>query len=271
MKSQAGPQFAGCTESVLGKEMDIEQAKLYVQIVGLVGTFSAAALALRTFLRGEQWKRAEFLAKEMKEFLSDKRVQNALLLIDWGTRTIPLLDDSADNHGRVLVSRELQTHALLPHTLVGDASSDLEQSGPTQASTQRFTIIEAAIRDCYDAFLDGLERLSSYTQTGLVDLEQLRPYLQYWIDDIHCPAACDEEDAAWTAVLLTYIAYYRFSRVQWLFRAFDRSIDVSDPPYRGFLEKMRDQQLAKKLAAEVGARYTWPQHEAKARTTGTGR
>lgn len=69
MKSRPGPQFAGGTESVLGKEMDIEQAKLYVQIVGLVGTFSAAALALRTFLRGEQWKRAEFLAKEMKEFL----------------------------------------------------------------------------------------------------------------------------------------------------------------------------------------------------------
>ena len=95
------------------------------------------------------WKRAEFLAKEMKEFFDNARVQNAPLLIDWGTRWIRLLDDSESNRGNVVVTRQFQ----------------------------RYTPAEAAIRDCYDAFLDGLERFSSYVQTGLINVRQLRPYL----------------------------------------------------------------------------------------------
>ena len=58
--------------------------------------------------------RAEFLAREMKEFFDSPRVQNALLLIDWSSRRIRLLDDGADDHGKVKVTRQLQVRALLP-------------------------------------------------------------------------------------------------------------------------------------------------------------
>jgi hypothetical protein len=233
----------------------VEIAKLIVSTLALAGTFLAAGIALRSFLRGEHWKRAEFLAREMKEFFDGSRVQNALLLIDWGTRRIQLLDDNADDHGRVKVTRQLQVRALLPHTLLSGAVSDPEQVGDADSSMRRYTPAEAAIRDCYDAFLDGLERFSSYTQTGLISVKQLRPYLQYWIDDVHTQAT-DEEDAAWSAALLTYIAFYRFHGVQWLFRAFDRSIDPSGSTFVGFLTTMRDQQLAERLAAAAGAKYT---------------
>jgi len=40
-----------------------------------------------------------------------------------------------------------------------------------------------------------------------------------------------------------------------LFRAFDRSIDPSAPAFRGFLEKMKDQELARRLAAAAGTHY----------------
>ena len=52
----------------------IEIAKLVVSIIGLGGTLVAATLALRTFQRNEAWKRAEFLAREMKEFFANERV-----------------------------------------------------------------------------------------------------------------------------------------------------------------------------------------------------
>src|SRR6185436_3142723 len=98
----------------------IELAKLFVSIVGLVGTIGAAVLAIRTFRRNETWKRAEFLAREMKEFFDNDRVSNALLLIDWGSRRIRLLDENADDHGWVHVTRSVQVRALLPHTLVNE-------------------------------------------------------------------------------------------------------------------------------------------------------
>jgi hypothetical protein len=143
------------------------------------------------------------------------------------------------------------SQALLPHTLVGDLGSDIEATTSTQ---QRFTVAQVAIRDCYDAFLDGLERFSSYVVTGLIDRADLAPYLSYWIEDIHA-ATNDPEDAAWCATLLTYIAFYRFTGVQSLFAAFDRAIDPASAAYQGFLKQMSDQALARRLASAVDIEY----------------
>jgi len=202
----------------LGRVVDpasfrIEIAKLVIAVAGFGGTLFAARLALRTFHRTEQWKKTEFLAKEMKEFLDDPRIQNAFTMIDWGSREIKLLDEGAEDKGKVFVTRLTQVHALLPHTFF-NAGSDVEGSSDS-ATGISYTPAEAAIRDCYDALLDGLERFSNYVQTGLIEIDSLRPYLQYWIDDIHSPAK-DEEDAAWSAALATFVAFYRFDGVRWL-------------------------------------------------------
>jgi hypothetical protein len=230
----------------------IEIAKLVVSVVGLGGTLGAAILALRTFQRNEAWKRAEFLAREMKEFLANERVQKALLLIDWGSRRIRLLDGPSPDHGWVRVTRSLQVRALLPHTLLNaKLGSDVEtdQTSPGQIM-RRYSPEEAAIRDCYDAFLDGLERFASYVKTGLIDVGELRPYLAYWIDDIHAPTK-DADDAAWCAALLTYIEFYRFQGVQWLFYAFHRDIAPDSESFRSFVARMADRTLAAKFIETV--------------------
>jgi hypothetical protein len=244
----------------------LETAKLVVSVVALIGTAIAAVIAIKSFRRTEQWKRAEFLASEMKEFFANPKVANAFLLIDWGSRRIPLLPQSATNQGMVGVTRALQVSALLPHTIVEpQAGSDIEQlfDGTeasihgTEASIHKFSTEEAAIRDCYDALLDGLERFASYVQTNLIDSVSLRPYLGYWIDDIHASTK-DPADAAWSAALLTYITFYRYNGVLRLFREFDRDISCSTPTYRGFLAGMQDQQLALKLAQAVNVEYAVP-------------
>src|SRR5512147_3189123 len=105
---------------------DIEVAKLVVSALGFGLALIPASMAVRTFRRTDEWKRAEFLAREMKEFFDDPKVQNAVTLIDWGSREVPLLDAGAGNGGKVRVTRALQVQALLPHTLVSkDAGSDV--------------------------------------------------------------------------------------------------------------------------------------------------
>jgi len=234
----------------------IEIAKLVVALAGLGGTVAAAILAVRTFGRTEEWKKTEFLAREMKEFFDNPRVQNAFTMIDWGARDIKLFDESSENKGRVPVTRMIQVHALLPHTFFNTAS-DVEKSGDGVTGSHSYTPDQAAIRDCYDSLLDGLERFSNYVQTGLIDIDSLRPYLQYWIDDIQSPAK-DNEDAAWSAALATFIAFYRFDGVRWLFRGFNRSIDPSDAAFKSFIAKMKDQDLAKKLQEAASAAVPLP-------------
>ena len=119
---------------------------------------------------------------------------------------------------------------------------------------EAFRLPEAAIRDRYDAFLDGLEKPSSYVKTGLIEVASLRPYIGYWVDSI-APTTSNREDAAWCATLLTYISFYGFDGVLWLFKAFGKSIDPGSEIYRLFLSGMADQKLASDLAAAVGQSY----------------
>jgi hypothetical protein len=149
----------------------------------------------------------------------------------------------------------MQTMGLRPHTLLDRTGSDSETwTTDKSVSREGFTEAQAAIRDCYDSFFDGLERLSSYAKTGLIDVPSLRPYIGYWVDQISSPTE-NAEDAAWCAALLTYVSFYQFDGVLWLFDAFGGSIRASSPTYLSFLKLMEDQKLASRLAETVKRVY----------------
>ena len=84
-------------------------------------------------------------------------------------------------------------------------------------------------------------------KSDLIGLDNLRSYLQYWIDDIHAPTKI-AEDAAWSAALATYITVYRYKGVLWLFDQFDRSISPDSTAFKGFLDGTEDRKLAQALA-----------------------
>jgi hypothetical protein len=233
----------------------LDHIKSLVTVAGAVGSFIVFSIGVSSYLRNEKWKKAEFLAKEMKEFFAAPRIQRAMFLIDWGRRRVQLLEDRPTEEGRVVVTRQMQTMALRPHVLLDRTGSDPEIFSSDGEIRGGFTEAEAAIRDCYDAFLDGLERFSSYVKTGLVELSSLRPYLGYWIDDISS-ATENSDDAAWCAALLTYVRFYRFDGVLWLFEAFGRDIGPNSATYLSFLSLMKDQRLAGQLAATVKSSYS---------------
>jgi hypothetical protein len=232
-----------------------DQITYLLKVAGGVGSLIGLGIVVSTYYRNERWKRAEFLAIEMKEFFAALRVQKALVLIDWGERRIDLLEDGAPTRSSVIVTRAMQVRGLRPHVLLVGDGSDSEMVVTEDGSRHdTFRHPEAAIRDCYDAFLDGLERFSSYVKTGLIDISSLRPYIGYWIDSIASPTS-NAEDAAWCAALLTYISFYQFDGVVWLFNAFGKDIAPESSIYLTFLSRMVDQQLASDLAGTVGQAY----------------
>jgi hypothetical protein len=101
----------------------------------------------------------------MKSLFGDPIVQAALMMIEWGSRRIPLYPDRPTEGDRyVRLTNEIVADALRLHDDRPEGFSDLE------------TDIRAAI----DRALDGLERFHSYVDTSLVKLSDLRPYLKYW-------------------------------------------------------------------------------------------
>ena len=105
-----------------GSEMHIEHkltlAQMIVSLVGFGGAIIAFYFAYVQYRRSEQWKRTEFIAGEFNDLESDPVVQNALLMIDWGTRRINLfLRPDAESADYVEITRDIQWRALLPHPL----------------------------------------------------------------------------------------------------------------------------------------------------------
>jgi hypothetical protein len=230
--------------------LTLDEVKYVIKVAGGVGSFIVFCIAVSTYYRTERWKRAEFLAHEMKEFLATVGVQRAMLLIDWGERRIRLLENVPEDQAIIPVDRAMQVRGLRPHIMVTGDESDTESMIVTDSvDSDRFTQPEAAIRDCYDSFLDGLERFASYTNVA-----SLRPYLGDWIDDISGPTN-SPDDAAWNAALLTYISYYRFTGVLWLFNEFVKDISPTSETYHSFLKLMADQNFARALAHTVGVTY----------------
>jgi hypothetical protein len=109
---------------------------------------------------------------------------------------------------------------------------------------------EAAIRDCYDRFLDGFERFGNYRRGNLVSVNDLKPYVQYWIDDI-VDTKCDPTDSLWCVFLFAYIEFYSFVGVQALFDSFGHNIRIDSELVKRFAHQCADKPRATRLLAHV--------------------
>jgi hypothetical protein len=248
--------------------------KFILSIVGYVGAVVAFVVGLLQYRRAEYWKRSQFLAQEMKEFFEDPRVENARTMIDWGVRDIPLLSPSKSAHGKEdsgvrTVDRQLQCKSLRPHdwpdanpAATAASSDDAVRTAPSSDTVRKpdratlggtsFEPEEAAIRDCYDRFLDGFERFGNYRRGNLVSVNDLKPYVQYWIDDI-VDTKCDANDSLWCVFLFAYIEFYSFVGVQALFDAFGHDIGIDSKLVNRFVHQCADadKPRATRLLAHV--------------------
>jgi hypothetical protein len=205
----------------------------------MLAALAAFAIGLRQYHTAQQWKRKEFVAAEMKEFFTDWRVANALLMIDWGNRWVALATPAA-NQAAQQVTRALQISALRPHML-------LSQESDAESTTDGgFTPTEAAIRDTYDRLLDWFDRFGAYLDSKLVATADLQPYLAYWIKDIASTDA-SELDLQWTLALLTYIHFYEFSQTIRLFFQFGEDISIDGPIWNALQHKIQSEKFLESL------------------------
>jgi hypothetical protein len=143
-----------------------------LEAAALVGGAVAFVVALWQYRIAQQWKRAEWVAAEMRAFLEDPWVRVTCTLIDcgaWKGRLPP------DAEAEVLVSDDEIKVALVHHRQREDG----------------FTPKEALIRDAFDRFLDGMELFAAHVRSGLVLAKDFAPYLSYWAFHIHRARAGD--------------------------------------------------------------------------------
>ncbi len=136
------------------------------EILQLVGALTAFCVAIWQYAKSQRWKKAEFVALEIKAFQDDVAVKTALTMLDWAERDYELFRYSTDSDRRLV---------RVDYSLVG-AALRIHHPGNI------FTKEEAAIRDIFDRFFSYLERFESFIEAGLIQPGDLNPYLHYWID-----------------------------------------------------------------------------------------
>lgn len=181
-------------------------AKEWIGLLAVAVTGSTFAAGLWQFVKAQRWKRAEFVAGQIREFESAIGVRNAMVMLDWHTGEIePLQKDGV----RLRYTNAALEAALIPET---------EKPG--------YNEVEAAIVDSFGQFFDGLERFNHFVETGLLKAYDLRPYLIYRVE-----AIADERKSRKPARLRQkiwrYIDSYGYSGVQELFRKLRYDIVVS--------------------------------------------
>src|ERR1700733_518476 len=256
-----------------------ETFKFVLSVIGYLGALTAFFVGLAQYKRADYWKRAEFLAKDLKDFFNDKQVSTALTLMDWGARYVSLgvkeADATVQHRGdETLVNRALQCSALRPHTILSPSgasdsamgsslvptvngntsesvsSSDASSTNAPTTGGAAFIPEEAAVRDCYDKLLDGMNRYGNYLSGDLVSVDDLDPYLGYRIRDV-ASTECDSADAFWSLCLLAYIDFYAFLGVQSLFEGFGFDIAIEGKLAKAFVNHSPDPAKATVLVEHV--------------------
>ena len=246
--------------------MNGEDWRLAVSALGFLATTVTIALALRQYRRGEQWKRAEFVAKEIKEFEATPEVRTVYSAIDWTDRRLNLTGNpDADRSEWTRATRKFLWHALLPHEINARHKewqpldeATLKVASPERLSVQersapdsledgeefkaRFTMAAAVARDTFDVFFDGLSRFGNFIEAGLISAEEVQPYLRYWLKDLTTDQGLSD-DAKWRCVVLTYMFVYEFQGAVTLFHACNCDIDPRGPLFRALQARMHDEVL----------------------------
>lgn len=191
---------------------NIDTLEFYLKLFGSGGAAILFIIGLIRYYRSQKWKRLEFIAKEMKVFNEDHMVQNVMHILDFGAREIELFPEHPIYEERfVYVDQDLLERALVFH-------KTLEK----QNNKVLFTKNELAIRDHFDCFFSYFERFEHFLSSELVNVDELKPYLEYWI--IAIADGCDEE---LKKLLLKFVDEYKFQGTQKLFIRFGKNIQIS--------------------------------------------
>ncbi|MCB0397315.1 MAG: hypothetical protein KDD36_11705 [Flavobacteriales bacterium] len=148
------------------------------------------------YARAQQWKKAELVSREVKEFLADFNVKRALVLLDWNANHLALDKDEMPGNTTMKFDDALIESALRTHK-----------------ECQKFTHEEVIIKEIFDHFLDRLTMFENYIESGLINARDLKPYLNYWIRILADPRS-DRKPASTRKKMWVYIDEYGFDKVR---------------------------------------------------------
>ena len=176
----------------------------WVAISSVIVTLLVFIKAIAEYQSAQKWKKAEFLAQEIKAFRQDIDARRAMLILDWEKIKILTTDSETLQQREIDCTDDLLFIALSPNG-------------------REFTPDQQVVRTLFDQFLDRLGLFERYKESELVTIKELKPYLQYWITAM-CNANSGPGRARVIRQLWRFIDSYDYASVRNLCEAFGAAI-----------------------------------------------
>ena len=144
------------------------EIKDLVSIGALLLTSLTLLKGIVEYQKTQKWKKLEFIAKEVKEFFADFNVKRMLLLLDWNMLDLPIKEGEITTNAKTIKINDDILFSAWQHHEASDG----------------FPELETLIRVIFDEGLSKLSLFNQYLKTGLMEENDLKPYLIYWIDII---------------------------------------------------------------------------------------
>lgn len=190
----------------------LQDLKDFAPVVGGIVALSTFVFATWQYRQAQRWKKAEFVANEMKQFRSDPKNSIALTMLDWNSRKIRFSAGKEDKSYIVddlLISEALRLYSIEDYK---DGKENI------------FHPPQNHIRDVFDHLLDDIERLNSFVTAGLIKADDLRPYLEYWLDIMSGKSRRKPDDVI--KKLWIYIDAYNYKGVRKIFSKLGYDNDI---------------------------------------------
>ena len=198
--------------------------QLCVEVIKICGAGTAFIIATYQYVTAQKWKRREFVAAQVRDFKSDKWIAAGLTILDWSDRKVAFPNEIEDKPFVFITHEALLCAALLPH------------SPPNGYSTK-----EALLRDCFDRLLDGLVMFQNFIEARLISVDELRPYMNYWLRSIS--GETRQHTPQFYLLLHNYINVYGFKEAAQLLESFGYRISAPGGEVDAAIESILAQRL----------------------------
>jgi len=180
--------------------------------LGVVGAVIVFWLGRAEYRISQRWKRSEFLAAEVDRFFGQPRVATALLLLDYSEIRLEFDGTRARQHTAtsVVLTDRVVTTALRIHT-------------EFENETEQFRADEMLAREAFDELLTGFERFDHHIRVGLIEIEELKVYLGYWVEKLVDPSSKWKPPDFYEAVA-GFVKAYQYVGAAHLFEVFDHPL-----------------------------------------------
>ncbi|MBD2058293.1 lipase family protein [Oculatella sp. FACHB-28] len=244
-------------EVAIAQEPDLPESDLaslslpatqWLIALGLIGGAIAIGFGVYRYNQNERWYRIEFLRKTVKEFEQDPDIWKALKILDFEEYRDYEIKNGED---KIVfrVNNELLCRALGTHEDRRIYQKEIDQlQQKVNAAEQGSTVdeetlegykkklrqyhIETGLRDWFNKMLNGLEHFGYFVESGMFTVDEIRPWMIYWIRLIADQEYKRQDASKFYDQLYTYIHRYGFSGVIKLFERF--GYRILPTPYKEF-------------------------------------